>query len=803
GPGIAVLDLAAGADALAGGDAPDPPAAAGPESIAYVIYTSGSTGTPKGAMIPHRAVVRTVVGTDYVTLGAGDRVAQQANLSFDAAVFEVWGALLNGATLVGIPRDVLLAPAEYARALRELRITTCLHTTQVFNRHVHAVPDVFAPLRQVLFGGEKADPAAVRACLRGGPPGRLVNVYGPTEATVFATTHEVSALAPDAHTVSIGRPIANTRCYVLDERGGLAGTGIPGELWIGGDGLAAGYLGRPGLSAERFAPDPFAGDPAARMYRSGDRARWLEDGTLEFLGRLDEQVKVRGFRIEPGEVETALHEHPAVRECAVIAREDVPGERRLVAYVAGPDAEALRAAELRGFLKERLPDYLVPSAFVVMDAIPVTPNGKLDRRALPAPEAPRPSAEAASAAPRTPVERVLAEAWAEVLRLERVGIHDNFFALGGDSILSIQVIARAGQRGVRVMPKQMFVHQTIAELAAVAGEVPAARAEQGAVTGPAPLTPVQRWFFARELPDAHHFNLALAFELRDADAALLERAAAAVLAHHDALRLRFRRGADGWTAENAGVDGPVPFERVDLAAVPADRQERAITERASALQSSLDLEAGPLIRFALFDLGEARLARLVVVAHHLVVDAVSWGLVAADLETAYRQLARGEPVALPAKTTSFRDWAQRLADHARSDAVRGEAAFWMAQSTPAAPLPRDGGGANTEGAAERVSVTLGVDDTRALLTEVPPVYGTQVNDALLAALARTFRRWTDSPALRIDLEAHGREDLFEDVDLSRTVGWFTAIYPLRLDVGAAEGPGEALKAVKEQLRAVP
>ncbi|HEX8391101.1 MAG TPA: amino acid adenylation domain-containing protein [Longimicrobium sp.] len=802
--GTATLDAADAGAFVAEDDRPLP--APGPDAEAYVIYTSGSTGRPKGVRLTHGALVRTVHRPDFVAIGAGDRIAQAANLSFDAAVFEVWAALVNGACSVAVDRDALLDTAEYASTLRHRGITHTFITTQLFNRHVRQQADVFAPLAAVMFGGEQVDAEAVRTCLRGGPPARLLHVYGPTETTVFATAHTVSAVDDEAHTVAIGRPIAATRAYVLDGHGMLAAIGVPGELYLGGERVAAGYVSRPELTAERFVADPFAGGEA-RMYRTGDRVRWLADGTLEFLGREDDQVKVRGFRIEPGEVESALRAHDLVREAFVHAPREPGGERRLVAYVAGDDGDALQATDFRAFLRTRLPDYMIPSAFVALDELPLTPNGKVDRKRLPAADSLRSERAAAALAgvdaPRDATERVLCELWAEVLRVEQVGIHDNFFALGGDSILSIQIIARAAQRGVRVTPRQMFIHQTVAELAAVAAAVEAPRAEQDAVTGTVPLTPVQRWFFAQELPDPAHFNLALLLEMRDIPRVSdVEDAVAAVLAHHDALRLRFRREGGAWVAENAGVGGPVPFERIDLSAVPAERVDDEVAARAAALQTSLNLSEGPLVRFALLELGAGRASRLLVIAHHLVVDAISLGLLMADLESAYRQIARGNEVRLPPKTTSFRQWAEALAAHARTDAAKDELAFWSAQGGASA-LPRDGEGENTEAAVERITVQLDEEETRALLQEVPPVYGTQINDALLAALAMAFREWTGRDELRIDLEGHGREDLFEGVDLSRTAGWFTAIYPVRLALPATGEPGDALKAVKEQLRAVP
>ncbi|WP_420126753.1 amino acid adenylation domain-containing protein [Longimicrobium sp.] len=797
--GMASIDLTRDAAALAAEDGAPFASRARSEGIAYVTFTSGSTGRPKGSLTTHAALVATVTEPEFTDIRAGDRVAQATGPAFDVAILEIWGALANGAATVGIDRDVLLDSAAYARALRDLRITHACAPMQVFNRHVREVPDVYATLRRLHIGGERVDASAVRACLAGGPPAALVQAYGPTETAIFASAFHVTEVDADAHTVPIGGPVAGTRLYVLDGRGMMCGTGVPGELCIGGERVGIGYLNRPGLTADRFVPDPFAAEPGARMYRSGDRVRWRADGTLEFVGRVDWQVKIRGFRIEPGEIEAVLREHPAVRGCVVVARED-GGERRLVAYAAAPDAPA--EAELRAFLKQRLPDPMGPAAFVIMDALPLTPNGKVDRRALPAPGAAPDEAEGHDE-PRTHVERVLAEVWAKVLRRERVGIHQNFFALGGDSILSIQIIGRAAEQGVRVLPKQMFTHQTVAELAEVATAAVTAEADQGAVTGELPLTPVQRWFFDQDQPEPHHWNLASLLETSQTlDPTVLEQAVAALMDHHDALRIRYARTADGWAQRIAEPGGPAPFESIDLAALPADAREAAFAEHADRVQRSLALEHGPLVRFALAQMGGGR-QRLLIAAHHLVVDAVSLSFLFPDLERAYGQIARGEPVALPAKTTSFKRWAERLAEHAASPAVRAEAAYWLAQGD-AEPLPAHGaGGADTDTEAETGVVTVSLDeaDTRALLHEVPPVYGTQINDVLLAGLARAFAAWTGRSALAVILEGHGREQLFADADVSRTAGWFTSFHPVRLQV--PEEPGAALMAVKEQLRAVP
>jgi amino acid adenylation domain-containing protein len=462
--GITIVEVDTAADVLAAEspDAPDSGATAG--NLAYVVYTSGSTGRPKGVMVGHREVVQLVRDTNYVDLRPGDRIAQASNASFDALAFEMWGAFLNGATLVGIPRDVLLSPPAFARMLRDERITTLYQTTALLNQLSREQGDVFATLREVLFGGQAVDADSVRRLLKSGKPRRLLHVYGPTETTAWCSFEDVRHVDEDALTVSVGRPTANARIYILDSALEPVPVGVAGEAYVGGGGIVRGYLDRPGLTAERFVPDPFAEEPGARMYRTGDRLRWKADGTLEFVGRIDEQVKIRGFRIEPGEVESMLTSHPDVREARVIAREDEPGEQRLVAYLVGEaDAE-----ELKAFLRRSLPEYMVPSAFVALERIPLTPSGKLDRRALPAP---RHEAETAAddGAPESEVRRVLADIWCDLLRAEGVGPEDDFFELGGHSLLIMRLIAAVQAAfGVELSIRAVFAAPT---LGAMAGEV--------------------------------------------------------------------------------------------------------------------------------------------------------------------------------------------------------------------------------------------------------------------------------------------------------------------------------------------
>ncbi len=785
----------------------NPVSGVGLDNLAYVIYTSGSTGKPKGAANVHRGISNRLLWMqDTYQLTTTDRILQKTPFSFDVSVWEFFWPLLTGACLVVAKPNGHQDSAYLVKTIAEQQITT-----------VHFVPSMLQvfleepglknchSLRRVICSGEALSfDLQERFFERLGC--ELHNLYGPTEAAIDVTFWQCDRSSP-LGTVPIGRPIANTQIYILDPHLQPVPIGVAGELHIGGVNLARGYLNRPDLTAEKFIANPLSQEAGARLYKTGDLARYLPDGTIEYLGRIDHQVKIRGFRIELGEIEAVLAQHPKVRETVVIARNVRPGHEHLVAYVVPPQ-EPPASNELRRFLKEKLPDYMVPSVFVVLDALPLTPNGKVNRRVLPAPDISRMNLEVGFVAPRTPTEKILADIWAEVLRVEQVGIHDNFFELGGDSILSIQIIARANQAGLKLATKQLFQHQTIAELAAVVGTVFSIQAEQGLVTGPVPLTPIQHWFFEPNLPEPHHFNIAFLLEVSpNLKPELLEQVVQELLVHHDALRLRFVQDESIWHQVNFGVEETVPFIVVDFSKLSSSAQQAAIEATAAELQASLNLSEGPLMRAALFNLGINQPGRLLLVIHHLAVDGVSWRILLEDLATAYQQLDRGETIQLPSKTTSFKDWANRLTEYAQSEALAAELDYWLAESSSGvAPLPVDypsGREANTVVSARTLSVSLGEEQTRALLQEVPQVYNTQINDVLVTALVQSFAQWTGEHSLLVNLEGHGREELFEEVDLSRTVGWFTSIFPVRLKLQKADHLGEALKSVKEQLRRVP
>jgi non-ribosomal peptide synthase protein (TIGR01720 family) len=490
-----------------------------------------------------------------------------------------------------------------------------------------------------------------------------------------------------------------------------------------------------------------------------------------------------------------------------IARQDTPGDKYLVLYLTfEPSATVPSTSELRNLLKQRVPDYMIPRTFVVLDEFPLTSNGKIDRKALPAPDGARPDLHHEFAPPASVVEKQLAGIWEQVLGLDKVGIHDNFFELGGDSILMIQIISRARQAGLTLALRQIFQHQTIAELAQLPAMAQTIEAEQELVTGPVPLTPAQHWFIDQRMVEPHHYNQAVLLELRQPmSLALLKRVVGQLLLHHDGFRSRLIEDETGWRQFVSADPEPRSFCAIDLSALPASYHRSAIQKASAQLQATLNLPDGPIIRFAFFHRGEDSSARLLIVAHHLTIDGVSWRVLLEDLQGVYDQLARKQEIALPPKTTSFKSWAERLAGHAQSEEVTRELHYWItAARRRSYPIPVDyPSTSNTVGSAKSFSVVLNTQDTQALLQTVPAAYNTRIDEVLLTALGLTFARWTGRQRLLVDLESHGREEIFPDVDLSRSIGWFTSIYPVLLDLGGATEPRAALKATKTQLREIP
>ncbi|SOQ01060.1 amino acid adenylation domain-containing protein [Pseudomonas syringae] len=766
-----------------------------PGQSAYIIYTSGSTGQPKGVVISHGALANYVQGVlERLALNDGASMAMVSTVAADLGHTLLFGALASGRTLHLLSHEQAFDPDGFARYMVEHQVDVLKIVPSHLQGLLQAAnPADVLPGQVLILGGEASAWALIEQVRALKPGCRIINHYGPTETTVGILTHEVAGPLSACRSVPVGQPLANGKARVLDAYLNPVAERVAGELYLGGRGLAQGYLGRAAMTAERFVPDPDAN--GQRLYRAGDRARWV-DGVLEYLGRADDQVKIRGYRVEPGEVGQLLQTLDNVAEAVVLAQPLESDETRLqlVAYCVAAAGMSLNVDKLREQLAARLPEYLVPAQIMLLDSLPLTANGKLDKRALPRPGV----VKQRYTAPVGEIEEKLAAVWADVLKLEQVGSTDNFFELGGDSILSLQIIARAKRQGIKLSPKQLFEKQTIGQLASVAKLIqkkPAAVAEQ--ISGSLPLLPIQARFFELDIPERQHWNQALMLKpLQTLEAAHLQSALTALVEQHDALRLGFTRQSGQWQATFGA-----PNTRELLWAHELDSIER-LPELAAEAQRSLDLKNGPLLRAVLINLPQGE-QRLLLVIHHLVVDGVSWRVLLEDLQQAYIALAAGQPALLPAKTSSLQAWAEHLQAYAQSPALEQELSYWQTQLqdvSDALPCDHPHGGQQQQHALSVVT-QLNSELTRQLLQDAPAAYRTQINDLLLTALARVVSRWTAQPHALIRLEGHGREDLFDALDLSRTVGWFSNVYPVRLTPQASLA--DSIMTIKEQLRGVP
>ncbi|AIG79241.1 Hypothetical protein AJAP_32135 [Amycolatopsis japonica] len=758
-----------------------PPVLVGAHDTAYVMYTSGSTGVPKGVAVPHGSVAA-LAGDPGWSQGPGDRVLLHASHAFDASLVEIWVPLVSGATVVVAEPGAV--DAQRVREAIERGVTTIHLTAGTFRVVAEEAPESFVGLREILTGGDAVPLASVERMRRACPDVRFRQLYGPTEITLCATWLVLEPGAETGDVLPIGGPLAGRQAYVLDAFLQPVAPGVTGELYLAGAGLAHGYLGAPDATAQRFVANPFAA--GERLYRTGDLARWTEDGELLFGGRADSQVKIRGYRVEPGEIEAVLTALPDVAQAVVVAREERPGEKRLIAYVTAEselDAETVRAR-----LAERLPEFMVPAVVLVLDTFPLTLNGKIDRAALPAPEF---AGKPAGREPRTEAERVLTDLFAEILGVDRVGADDSFFELGGDSILSMRLAARARREDYVFGAKQVFEQKTPAGIAAVAGR--GVRQEEVADgVGEVPWTPVVRALLERD-PGAMSRGALAQWVIAGVPGDLTETALTtglrAVIDTHDLLRSRVI-DSGLVVAERGTVDVAAVLRRVEV----GDGDLDEIAERhAHEAAGRLDPVAGVLLQAVWVDAGAK--GRLVLAAHHLAVDVVSWRVLLADLQAACE-----EPVLDP-PPVSFRRWARTLADQAARRT--GELETWReildgARARIGVLDPKR----DTIATSGRRSWTLPRDRASVLAEKATSAFHCGIHEVLLATLAGAVTRWRGGTAVVVDVEGHGREPL-EDMDLSRTLGWFTDVHPLRLDTAGADTPGQLLKQVKENVRAVP
>lgn len=791
---------------------PAPALALPAECLAYVIFTSGSSGMPKGVMIPHRSMLNHLrAKIETLCIGPADVVGQTAPQHFDISVWQFFAPVIAGASVCVILDDIaknaslLLDEIERAGITIVELVPSILRTVVNEATRLGPARPGLARLRILMVTGEVFPSSLCREWLMHYPQTRVLNAYGPTECGDDVTQYMVDGLLPKT-SVPIGSPLPNIRLHVLGKDGQSQPAGVVGELYVGGPSVGRGYVNDPIRTAEAFVPDPFSTLPGMRLYRTGDRVRYLPSGELEFVGRADDQVKLRGHRVELGEIEFVLLQQPDIAQAAVKLCQGNSERQFLTAYLVPQPGRSIDSLKVLSDLRQRLPEQLVPSVVLQLEHLPRLPNGKLDRNSLVTPALALAPLQEDLPEP-THLESRLQEIWMSVLGLPRVGLHDNFFALGGDSIVSLQVVARAKRAGIDITNRQMFEHQTIAALAAVATNRNGSSPRPILVENAPPLTPSQRWFFEQTPIEPHHWNISIFLEItHGVDLRLLERALEHVVEHHEALRLRFSQRPDGanQTVMNAGASGLVSkfvVARRDPAARVSELQKIA-----AQFQKSLSLEAGPLVRMAFFDLGPDLPGKALLTIHHLAVDGLSLRILYDDLQEAYHQLERGMPVALPAVEVSFTRYAWWLEEHARSDVVRRELQYWRkVVHKPCRRIPPDHKrGSNSLESTRVVMESLSHLETHTLLHTTFAMRGIFVEEILVAAITSALATWIGPGSFLLDLEGHGRHaGGGDELDLSRTVGWLSTLYPLRLDVARGLSAEELLLSVVVAMRSVP
>ncbi|WP_392535134.1 non-ribosomal peptide synthase/polyketide synthase [Nostoc sp. C117] len=780
-----------------------------PENLSYVIYTSGSTGTPKGVAVTHQAVNRLVLNTNYIQLTADECVAQAANIAFDAATFEIWGALLSGAKLVIITKSVLLIPEEFAVNIRHHQVSVLFLTTALFNQLASVVPQVFSSLRYLLFGGEAVDPRWVLEVLDNGAPQHLLHVYGPTENTTFSSWYLVKDLATTATTIPIGRAIANTQIYILDQNLQPVPVSVPGELYLGGPGLAQGYFNRPELTKEKFIPNPFDKSKVkgqkSKLYKTGDLARYLPDGNIEYLDRIDNQVKIRGFRIELSEIEAVLSQHGDVQVSCVIVREDTPGDKRLVAYVVAHQDCKPTISELRQFLKAKLPDYMVPNAIVILESLPLTPNGKVDRRALPIPDL-HSEQQDKFVAPRNPMQEMLALLWTQVLKVELLGIHDNFFELGGHSLLATQLVSRIRNIfKVELALRELFARATVAELAQSIRQLQ----QQDLELSEPPILPKVRdaelplsyaqqrlWFLDQLEPNSAFYNIPMALRLvGNLNQPALEQSLLEIIHRHEALRTNFIT-VDGKPSQIIQTQTNWTVSVIDLKYLSTTDREITSQELARQLViEPFDLANGALIRTTLLVLSETEHI-LLVCMHHVVSDGWSMGVFVQELAALYDAYAQAQPSPLTPLPIQYADFAIWQREWLQGNVLQNQLTYWQQQlaNAPALlslPTDRPRPAVQTfAGAYQKFALSA---ELTGKLTQLSQQQGVTLFMTLLAAFDTLLYRYTGVADILVGSPIANRDRS----EIEGLIGFFVNTLVMRTDLTGNPSFSELLTRVRE------
>lgn len=770
--------------------------------LAYVIYTSGSTGKPKGAMVEHLGMMNHIEAkiTD-LQLSAESVIAQNASHCFDISVWQFFAALSVGGTTVIISNEVVMEPGRFMRWIAEEGVTileVVPFYLSVLLGALEMAPIEFPMLRYLLVTGETVKPNLVERWFQAFPQIPMVNAYGPTEAS-DDITHHIMVNAPAVDSIPIGKPLRNFRIYIVDETMQPTPIGVKGEICVAGIGVGRGYLNDPERTTGVFMDDPFAERPGVRLYKTGDLGRWLPDGTIEFSGRKDYQVKIRGFRIELGEIESRLMGYPGIRENVVVDREVFGGDKQLCAYFVAD--RTLDISEIKKYLGSKLPDYMIPAYFMQLENMPLNKNGKIDRKALPAvTEYKEDSTE--YRIPQTRQEEILIEAYQEILRVERVGTRDNFFLLGGDSITAMQIISYLQKNGLQLKMRDLIERATIEELAQRITPLKR-RAEQGAVDGSVEVTPIQTAFFDRNLVEPHHYNQAVMLYRKEGfDIEALRLVFTRLVEHHDALRMIFVVGDEPFQYNRGLGEGELfSLESFDLRDVTSP--EEVIACEVERIQSGIQLMDGPLVKLGVFQTKEGD--HLLIVVHHLVIDGVSWRILLEDLAIAFKQVLQGLPIVVQDKTDSYREWAEQLYSYANSPEFLESSTYWQScNGVQVQKLPRDHFvEVRTVRDSIRVTAQLSEEETEILMKEVAAVYDVDHTGILLTALGLALKEWTGETTVYCNLEEHGREDLFPERSFTRTIGWFTAEYPVKLDFTGCATMEDSLRVVQNTLSEIP
>lgn len=778
-----------------------------PNNAAYVIYTSGTTGKPKGTIIEHKNVVRLLFNDKmYFDFNENDIWSMFHSFCFDFSVWEMYGALLYGGKLIIVPKQTTLDPQSFLMLLKNERVTILNQVPSSFYNIIREeanFSDNRLELRYVIFGGEALKPAMLKPWKRKYPYTKLINMYGITETTVHVTFKEITDYEIAENKSNIGKAIPTLTTYIMDRDMKLLPIGVEGELYVGGEGLGREYLNRIELTTQKFIQNPYK--KGERIYKSGDLVKMLYNGDMEYIGRTDHQVKIRGFRIELGEIESQILKCNSINEVIVIPKKDSDGNQYICAYIVSP--KGITVQELRKNLLKILPDYMVPAYFVQLDSIPLTSNGKVDRKALPEPLG-NINLGVDYMPAQNRIQEILVDIWQEVLGLSKIGINDNFFACGGDSIKALQISARIKKYKLKVEIRDLFQHSTISELSSYIksyGNKP----KQESVVGEIMLTPIQKRFFEIEMPVSNHFNQsAVIYNSEGFNGSVIQRVFTYIVQHHDALRMKYVIDGKKILQINGGIEGCL-FEFKEFNLKNTSEYEKQIEFEANKIQSSINLETGPLVKLALFKTSHGDY--LFIAIHHLVIDGVSWRIILEDFESAYMQCINNQEITLQDKTDSFRDWAEKVADYSNSKKLLEQIDYWRAvESMEVISIPKDYDIVESKFKNSKdISLEISKEDTQKLLQEVNKAYNTELIDILVVALGMAIKEWSGQDKILINMEGHGREDIIEEIDISRTVGWFTSVYPVLIDMTGPkdklekEGLGYFIKHIKESLRQVP